>query len=51
MAFDEALSETTKIQSGTIVGIVNPKPMKASVEYGFSYCMDAAASIFRIGYS
>lgn len=25
--------------------------MKASSEYGFSYCMDAAASLFRIGYS
>ena len=51
MAFDEALSETTKIQTGTIVGIVNPKPLKATAEYGFSFCMDAAASIFRIGYS
>ena len=25
--------------------------MKASVEYGFSFCLDAASSIFRIGYS
>lgn len=51
MSFDDALVETTKIQSGTIVGIVNPKPMKPNPEYGFSFCMDAAASIFKIGYS
>lgn len=51
MSFDEAMSETLKLQIGTIVGIINPKPMKASVEFGFSYCMDASASLFRIGYS
>ncbi|CDW78551.1 UNKNOWN [Stylonychia lemnae] len=51
MAFEDAIGETTKIQQGTIVGLVNPKPMKATVEYGYSFCIDASASIFRIGYS
>ena len=51
MAFDQAMNESLKLQTGTVVGIINPKPMKATPEYGFSFLMDAAASIFRIGYS
>lgn len=41
MAFDDAIAECNKIQQGTIIGIVNPKPMKANVEYGYSFCIDA----------
>lgn len=51
MAFDAAMTETNKMQVGTVVGVVNPKPMKATLEYGFSFLLDAAASLFRIGYS
>jgi hypothetical protein len=41
MAFDDAMTETLKLQAGTIVGIINPKPLKATAEYGFSFCLDA----------
>ncbi len=51
MAFDAAMNETSKLQVGTVIGLVNPKPMKATVEYGFSFLLDAAASMFRIGFS
>lgn len=33
------------------MGLVNPKPMKGNVEHGFTFLMDAAASIFKIGHS
>jgi hypothetical protein len=39
------------MKAGTIVGILNPKAMKPTVEHGFSYCIDLEAQIFVIGYS
>jgi len=40
-----------KCKVGTVVGIINPKPMKATHEYGFSFMTDASANIFKIGFS
>lgn len=51
MAFEEAMCELTRYHVGNIVGLVNPKPMKGSTEHGFTFLMDAAASIFKIGHS
>jgi hypothetical protein len=36
---------------GTIVSLANPKPMKASVEYGFTFLIDASAAILKVGTS
>jgi hypothetical protein len=51
MAFEEAMLELTKFQVGNVIGLVNPKPLKGTVEHGFTFIMDAAASLFKIGHS
>lgn len=51
MLFDEVTQAIQKYQIGSIVGVINPKPLKPSHEYGYSYCVDLEPQIFFIGFS
>ena len=49
--YGEALTHLSKMQIGSIIGLANPRPMKASAEFGYTYIIEAGAAIFKIGIS
>ena len=51
MAFGEPATFVAKLSIGTVIGLLNPKPMKSTPEQGITFCIDLEAQVFKIGFS
>lgn len=51
MIFNELTQKVSKLQIGTVIGLLNPKCMKPTVDNGFAYTYDFEAQLFKIGFS
>ena len=51
MAFGEVASFVSKQTIGTVIGLLNPKPLKSAADNVPSLCIDLEQQVFKIGYS
>ncbi len=51
MIFNELTTKLQNTSIGTVIALLNPKPMKPTTEHGFSYCIDLQEQVLKIGMS
>lgn len=51
MIFGDLVPKLCKLQVGTVIGLLNPKCMKPTVENGYAFTIDLEAQLFKIGFA
>ena len=51
LVFGDLADKVYKLTIGTVIGLINPKPLKRDPKHGFSFAIDFEAQMMKIGYS